>query len=97
VTPAQAWELRRFLEAFDEWAELEEPDADLRTMVLAWIFTRAEDPYEGVKRQPGFPNLWFGRVPRTQREWEVVVCSYWIMEQEHAVRCDRIATLNSPV
>jgi hypothetical protein len=97
VTVPSTWELERFLEAFDEWCGLEAPDTELRTSVLAWVMTRAEDPYEGVQRQPGFANLWFGRIPQTQREWEMVVCSYWVFEQSHTVRCDIIATLNSPV
>ena len=57
----------------------------MRAVVLDWIFTRAEDPYQGVQRQTDFENLWFGAVPRTQRGWEVVVCSYWIEESAQAV------------
>jgi hypothetical protein len=91
------YELRGFLERFDEWVEQDEPDGQLRIAVLDWIFSRAEHPYQGVRREPNFANLWFGAVPTTQREWEVVVCSYWIIEAEHAVRCDRFATLNAPI
>lgn len=92
------FELVRFLEAFDEWIDLEAPASDLRVSVLDWIFTRAEQPYEGVRRQEGFDNLWFGAVPGTvDSSARVVVCSYWIQEAEHRVRCDRFATLRYPI
>ena len=93
----QPYELRGFLERFDEWADHENTDDALRVAIYDWIFTRAEDPYLGVRREPNFANLWYGVVPQTQREWEVVVCSYWILESEQAVKCDRFATLKWPV
>lgn len=92
------WDLERFLPALDIWIERERPDDELRTIVTAWIFTRREDPFEGVRRQEGFENLWFGAVPLTAHtSGEVVVCSYWIEWQRHVVRCDSFATLNLPL
>ena len=91
------YELSGFIEAFDEWVELESPADDLRRAVLSWIFTRYEGPYEGMKREPTFDNLWFGPVPGTQRGGEVVVCAYWISELDHRVRCDKFATLSTPI
>ena len=38
---------------------------DLRFLVTEWILTRAADPYQGVRREAGFDNLWFGAVPRS--------------------------------
>jgi len=75
------WELRGFLERLDAWADLESPPADLRLLVTAWIMTRYEDPYQGVRRESGFPNLWFGPVPQSDDgRGLIVACSYWIEE-----------------
>ena len=66
--------------------------------MTAWVLTRLEDPYAGMQRQPGFPNLWFGRIPGTYQPGgsTVVVCSLWIEEASRTVRCDRIGTLAIP-
>lgn len=56
-----------------------------------------DDPYRNVRRGPDFQNLWFGAVPNTMNsDGQVVTCSYWILEGEHAVRCDSIVTLSPP-
>ena len=60
---ANPWKLENFAERFDAWADLESPDGDLRCVVMAWVLTRGDDPYEGVRREPDFENLWFGEVP----------------------------------
>jgi hypothetical protein len=93
-----SYALENFLEALDLWIEDESPEPDLRLAVTAWILTRFEDPYAGVAREAGFPNLWFGPVPGTAHEGgKVVVCSLWINERTGTVRCDTFATLNTPV
>ena len=89
--------LEGFVDAFDARVKEEEPPDSHRLRVLDWIFTRAESPYEGLRREPGFANLRFGVVPGTERGSEVVVCSLWVVEAEHVVRADRFATLSSPV
>lgn len=89
-----------FLERFDEWLSWEDPSPDdwIRRAVLSWILTRAESPYQGVTRASGFPNLWSGAVPGTEHgAGQVVVCSYWIMETQHRVRCESFAILSLPV
>ena len=91
------WALEGFEEAFDLWAEQAAPDHDLRMRVLSWFFTRIEDPYAGVRREPTFDNLWFGLVPATLRSGTVVGCSYWIFESTRVLRCDAIATLTIPL
>ena len=63
---------------------------------MAWVLTRS-DPYEGVRREPGLENLWFGAVPDSDRgPGHVVTCSYWINEASHTVRCDNFGTLSLP-
>jgi hypothetical protein len=60
--------------------------------------SRADDPYQGVKRERGYDNLWYGVVPNSLHgDNMIVLCSYWVYESRHAVRCDQIATLNYPV
>ena len=94
MTPYQ---LVGFLDNFDQWAGAEDSDQTMRVVVLDWVMTRQESPYQGVRREPSFENLWFGAIPRTARGDQVVVCSYWIEEHDHIVRCDRIATLSLPL
>ncbi len=92
------WILADFERHFDEWVEQEAPSQDLRLAVLTWTLTRHEDPYQGVRRQLGFDNLWFGPVPGTDHgDFQVVACSYFIVETEHAVICNSISTLSRPV
>jgi hypothetical protein len=92
------WRLENFVEALDRWETLEHPRDDVRIVVTRWIFSRFDDPYQGVRREPGFGNLWFGPVPGTLTTLgRVVVCAYWILETDHSVRCDSFATLNLPL
>jgi hypothetical protein len=88
-------------EGFDRciqiWDDLENPDDDLRRYVVGWIFTRLDDPYQGVKREPDFPNLWWGVVPGTLHgDGMIVGCSYWIVETAQVVRCESLASLSWP-
>jgi hypothetical protein len=93
-----AWTLEGFGEGLDRWAESEDPNADLRLVVTSWVLSRFDDPYQGVRRERGFSNLWFGVVPNTLHDGgKVVVCSYWVKEAEHIVRCDNFGTLNLPI
>jgi hypothetical protein len=93
----QPWALENFIERFDAWVGLESSSDDLRFVVLEWIFTRRDDPYQGVKWKTGFDNLWFGQVPNSQGGCgHVVTCSYWIQESNRTVRCDNFGTLGLP-
>ena len=92
------WSLEGFLEQFDLWAEREQPGDDLRIIVIDWIITRRDDPYRGVRREPGFENLWLGAIPDSDDgAGRVVVCSYWVFETEHRLRCNSYATLSLPI
>lgn len=91
------WRLENFLDRLDAWVALERPDRDLRLVVTAWIMSRYTDPYQGVRRQRGFDNLWYGRVPRAvDLQDRQVVCSYWIFERTGVVRCDNFGSLSWP-
>ncbi len=94
----QSWRQAAFETRLDEWIELEGPSLHLRRLVTAWVLTRLENPYDGMQRQQGFANLWFGRIPGTYQPGDgtVVVCSLWIEESSRMVRCDRIGTLTIP-
>lgn len=77
---------------------LSHPSDDLRFIVLEWVITRYNDPYQGVKRESGFDNLWFGPIPNSQDGCgHVVTCSYWIQESTRTVRCDNFGTLSLPL
>jgi hypothetical protein len=90
------WNLSEFDEWIDRWIEQESPDVELRLAVRAWLLSRLEDPYQGVRREPGFENLWSCTVPGTRRGWTAVVCSYFIFELTGTIRCNSLATLSWP-
>jgi hypothetical protein len=92
------WTLGEFSERFRDWVELESPTDSLRRIVGNWILTRYDDPYQGVQRVEGFPNLWFGQIPNSHDERGcVVTCSYWIEESSRTVRCCIFGTLSLPL
>ena len=92
------WRLERFLLEFDAWIEREHPSDDLRVLVTEWMVGRQDDPYRGVRREPQFENLWYGVVPDSNDgTGRVVVCSYWIVESQHLIRCNSFATLSLPL
>lgn len=91
------WKLAGFEAKLDASIALETPDEDVRYIVTEWILTRFSDPYQGVRREPGFPNLWFGAVPESARAGRVVVCSYWLVESERRVSCNSFGTLRLPL
>lgn len=91
------WGLVGFLERFDEWAAREPVTPDQQRAVLSWVLSRSEDPYQGVRRAPGFENLWHGWVPNSNDgKGHVVACSYWIEESTRTVRCDNFGLLTWP-
>ncbi|MDQ3611638.1 MAG: hypothetical protein M4D85_08570 [Actinomycetota bacterium] len=96
--PDPTWTLHGFEECLDAWIEREQPSEDLSYVVTEWAISRSEDPYGGVRREPGFDNLWFGSVPLSgDGRGNAVACAYWIEEGTRTVRCDSIATLSQPI
>lgn len=92
------WRLDNFGLRFDAWAADQDPGDELRRVVLEWVFTRYDDPYAGLRRMVDVgPNFWWGPVPGTIRNGAVVVCGYWIFEEDRSVRCDSFATLSLPL
>ncbi len=97
VGAGPGWTLVGFLECFDEWTARESPSDDLRIIVISWVMTRYDDPYQGVRRESDYPNLWFGVVPWSGHHGgSVVVCAYWIEAATRTVRCDSFATFRVP-
>lgn len=100
VRDGAGWSLENFTECLEIWEKNEPSSAvhnDLRLIVIDWIMGRHSDPYKGVRREPGFDNLWFSSIPNTQHDGQVVCCAYWIFEATHTVKCDSIGTLSMPV
>jgi hypothetical protein len=94
---APAWELIGFGAQLDLWIEREDPPSAVVSEVVTWIMGRTEDPYRGARREPGFPNLWWGKVPSAHYGGVVPVCSYWIEELPRRVRCSSVSSLHWPV
>ncbi len=91
------WTLERFGDCLDRWIERDEPAQDLRLVVTDWVLSRFEDPYQGVRRETGFENLWYATVPQSRHAGaQAVLCAYWINERDHVVSCESIATLSLP-
>lgn len=93
---ALPWRFALFVEAVETWIQLEQPGDDLRLIVLNWVMNRHDDPHRGVHREPGFPDLWFGVIPSTSHNGQVVTCAYFIDEQARVVRASAIASLSPP-
>jgi len=91
------WALERFGDCLDRWIERDNPPQDVRLVVTNWVLSRFDDPYQGVRRETDFDNLWYGTVPSSRHgDEQAVLCSYWISEREHVVVCESIATLSLP-
>jgi hypothetical protein len=93
------WRLIGFQERFDEFLTAEglAGYGDLELMVLLWIHARARNPYEGVRREPGFDDLWWGKVPGSADNLgRVVTCAYFIHEADDTVQCAMFGWLSGP-
>jgi hypothetical protein len=51
MTVPHLWQLDRFVDAYEFWASEQGATPELRHVVGLWIFSRMEDPYQGVERQ----------------------------------------------
>ncbi len=91
------WRLDSFLERFDAWCHTEQVTVDERVLVTLWVMTRMENPFVGVRREPGFADLWFGPIPSTAGNDRVIVCSYWVDPKARTVRCNSFARLSLPL
>jgi hypothetical protein len=91
------WATEGFLDQIDAWARRGSPHPDLLLIVLPWVMERSEYPYRGVRREPGFDNLWFGGIAGSEdAEGRIVVCSYWVFDELRLLRCNSVATLSAP-
>lgn len=91
------WALEGFLDRLNEWIEREHPSGDLRLLVTEWVMTRYDDPYLGARREAGFPNYWLAPIPGSRHHGRVMVCTFFVYERTHSVRCDGFATLSLPL
>jgi hypothetical protein len=91
------WGLLDFFDCLQRWEQVESPSPELRRTVVDWVWARRDNPYAGVRRQPGFDNLWFGQVPGTLHAGTVVTCSYFIEESTRIIRCNHILSLSLPL
>jgi hypothetical protein len=48
------WTLINFEQALDRWIDTDGPDEELRNVILNWLLSRLDDPYQGVLREPSF-------------------------------------------
>ncbi len=91
------WALVDFGDHAERWIEQDDPSSDQRLIVIDWLLSRAADPYAGVRRWSGAPNLWHGEVPGSRTgDFRAVHVNYVIEEQTHTVRCRGLATLDLP-
>lgn len=97
TTRSALWRLENFEVSLDSWIAQVAPSDDVRLVVTAWVISRLDDPYLGVRREPGFANLWFGSIPDSVQAGTIVACAYWIYEGRRTVKCDSFATLRLPL
>jgi hypothetical protein len=92
------WQILGTEDCLTRWQDLEKPSTDLCFLVAEWLLSKMDDPYQGMRRVPNFPTLWFGKVARSDHGADsVVVCSYEIDEDTHTVYVRSIATLSKPI
>jgi hypothetical protein len=91
------WTLANFTEVLERWIERDEPIPGVVVVVGEWIMSRSDDPYQGVRREAGFDNLWWATVPNSEHQETAVYCAYWIKEADRLVQCESIATLSLPI
>jgi hypothetical protein len=94
MTDDDEWELFNAIEALDSWAGREQPSQDLRLIVAEWTFNRHADPFAGMERVEGFPNLWFGEVRGTRDKETAVTCTCRISWGNQTVTFDNFTTLH---
>jgi hypothetical protein len=100
VTPdtSDSWIFVRFEELFVSWVQRESPDEGTQVKVIDWIRDRRGDPFAGVLRDTGHPNLWFGRVPSTlDDDGTLVTVTYQILMRTRVVRCMLIGRVGLPM
>jgi hypothetical protein len=88
--PPREWQLNGFEERFEEWLAAEQLAGygDIELIEWIWIHARAQNPYAGVRREPGFDNLWWGKIPGSvDGRGRVVTCSYFVNESDGTVQC----------
>ena len=95
----QRWTLLAFAERFAAWVDLETVDEHLGRVVADWIDTRRVNPRQGARRETRVPGLWWAQIPGSQHKGGdyMVVCSYWIDESDHSVRCDNFGSVAWPL
>ncbi|UOY03629.1 hypothetical protein [Blastococcus sp. PRF04-17] len=84
------WRLIDFEPRFEEFMDVEglRGYGDIELIVWIWIHARARNPYAGVRREPGFENLWWGKIPESADNLgRVVTCSYFINEVDSTIQC----------
>ncbi len=65
--------------------------------VRAWLKSREEDPFAGVRNDLGLDNYLFGVIPGTlDDDGRVVTCAYWVHRDDFVVRCDMLSTASWP-
>ena len=89
------WEAVGFQVRLSAWIGDEAPDLAIVRTVATWVARLIDNPYlgGGVRQVEIASNLWWARIPDTDRDGRSVHCSYWIDEEDRRVRCDSIATL----
>lgn len=98
-SPSRSWTLQNTEDALDRWIALDDPPQDLRIHVLTWMLSRVDNPYRGLRRTPGFTNVWFGPVPETLDETASTVLTVTLLidEPTRVVRFDGIVMLSWPL
>lgn len=98
MSPNRPWQILGTEDCLNRWQDREKPSTDLSFLVAEWLVSKMDDPYQGMRRIPEFPNMWFGKVSRSDhRPDSVVVCTYEIDEAAHTVHLRSIATLSKPI
>lgn len=95
--PPPFWTLFDVEASYERWLDVDAPAAELRAHVLDWLFTRQETPHLGLRRDPENLNMWFGAVPGTSGDGQVLTATLLIFEELRRVRLLFLAFLSEPI
>ncbi len=98
MSPApRRWILRGHDEAYDRWADLDQPAEHWQDVVLDWFIALTTNPYpaRAIRRLELGADWWFAEVAGDDNH--AITCLYRVDEDHNDVQIVALATLRRPI